>query len=158
MSLDKCRMLKSTALAASVAALMVLGAGAAFSASSPPREPGAARAMMDPQRLEDRLNTLKTELKITDAQMPAWNGLAEAMRANANAMHTAAKDMRPAEGAAPDALRRLEAMDAMAKVRAEGMDRLLAAFRPLYAQMSDEQRQVAAQKLMPHRGHNRGHG
>ena len=92
---------------------------------------------------------LKADLKITEVQTPAWNNFADAMRANAKAMQSAATDMRPAEGAAPDALKRVEAMDAMAKVHAQGAERLLSAFRPLYAQMNDEQRQLAAQKLAP---------
>lgn len=159
---DTCRTLKSTILAASVALLFVIGAGTAFSAgpSSAPAgqqdgEHGGPRGMMDPQRVEERLATLKVDLKITEAQMPAWNGFADAMRANANAMRTAGTVMRPPAGTSPDALQRFEAMDAMAKTHAQNMDRLLAAFRPLYAQLNDEQRQVAAQKLMPpppHRG------
>lgn len=165
MPIDPCRTLKSTALAASVALLFVVGAGTAFSAGPPPPAgeqngqkagpAGPRGGMMDPQRVEERLVSLKSDLKITEAQTPAWNGFADAMRANVKAMQSAAVDMRPAEGAAPDALKRMEAMDAMAKVHAQGAERLLNAFRPLYAQMSEEQRQVAAQKLMPpppHRG------
>ena len=33
--------------------------------------------------VEGRLAFLKTELKITDAQLPLWNAVAEAIRANA---------------------------------------------------------------------------
>lgn len=162
MALDTCRTLKSTVLATSVALLFVVGAGAAFSAGPPPAPAGqqggqhaGPRGMMDPQRVEEHLTTLKADLKITEAQMPAWSGFADAMRANANAMRTAGTAMRPPEGTAPDALQRFEAMDAMAKTHAQNMDRLLAAFRPLYAQLNDDQRQVAARKLMPpppHRG------
>src|SRR5215472_16748746 len=36
--------------------------------------------------VEGRLAFLKTELKITDAQLPLWNNFAEAVRANAKAM------------------------------------------------------------------------
>ena len=153
MALDTCRTLKSTVLAASVAMLFVVGAGAAFSAGPPPAPAGqhaGPRGMMDSQRIEEHLTTLKADLKITEAQTPAWDGFADA-----SAMHTAGTAMRPSEGTAPDALQRFEAMDAMAKTHAQNMDRLLAAFRPLYAQLNDEQRQVAAQKLMPpppHRG------
>ena len=161
MPIDPCRTLKSTVLAASMALLLVAGAGTAFAAGPPPpageqsgQKGGPRGGMMDPQRMEERLASLKADLKITEAQTPAWNNFADAMRANVKAMQSAATDMRPAEGAAPDALKRMEAMDAMAKVHAQGTERLLNAFRPLYAQMSEEQRQAAAQKLMPppHRG------
>ena len=36
--------------------------------------------------VEGRLAFLKTELKITDAQLPLWNAVAEAIRANAKSM------------------------------------------------------------------------
>lgn len=156
MPTDPHRTLKSTFLAASVVLLFVVGAGTAFSAGPPPPpageqsgQGGPRGGMMDPQRVEERLVSLKADLKITEAQTPTWNNFADAMRANAKAMQSAATDMRPAEGAAPDALKRMEAMDAMAKVHAQGAERLLSAFRPLYAQMNDEQRQLAAQKLAP---------
>jgi hypothetical protein len=48
---------------------------------------GPTMGMMDPTRhIEGRLAFLKTELKITDAQMPQWNAFADAMRANAKRM------------------------------------------------------------------------
>lgn len=139
--------LKSAVLAGGMALLLASGAASAY-AAQPPREPGAAHGMMDPQKLDQRLTSLKSELKITEAQTPAWNGVADAMRANVAAMRTAA-EARKAEGAQPDALKRLEGMDAWARLRAQNADRLLEAFRPLYAQLNDEQRQIAAQKLMP---------
>src|SRR6516164_758614 len=36
--------------------------------------------------VEGRLAFLKTELKITDAQLPLWNAVADAIRANAKSM------------------------------------------------------------------------
>jgi LTXXQ motif family protein len=36
--------------------------------------------------VEGRLAFLKTELKITDAQLPLWNAVADAIRANAETM------------------------------------------------------------------------
>jgi hypothetical protein len=38
------------------------------------------------EHIEGRLAFLKTELKITDAQLPLWNAFAQAMRDNATAM------------------------------------------------------------------------
>ena len=38
------------------------------------------------RHVEGRLAFLKTELKITDAQLPLWNAVADAMRANAKNM------------------------------------------------------------------------
>jgi hypothetical protein len=57
---------------------------------------GMMRMMMGPGRqgqyaddgghVEGRLAFLKTELKITDAQLPLWNAVADAIRANAKSM------------------------------------------------------------------------
>jgi hypothetical protein len=38
------------------------------------------------RHVEGRLAFLKTELKITDAQLPLWNAVADAIRANAKSM------------------------------------------------------------------------
>lgn len=46
--------------------------------------------MMSPRRVEGRIAFLRTELKITDSQQPAWNAFAEALRAEARSM----QDMR----------------------------------------------------------------
>ena len=40
------------------------------------------------RHVEGRLAFLKTELKITDTQLPLWNAVADAMRANAKSMAT----------------------------------------------------------------------
>ena len=39
--------------------------------------------MMSPRRVEGRIAFLRTELKITEAQQPAWNAFADALRAEA---------------------------------------------------------------------------
>src|SRR5215472_4449437 len=39
------------------------------------------------KHIEGRLAFLKTELKITDAQLPLWNAFAQAVRDDANTMH-----------------------------------------------------------------------
>lgn len=141
--------LKSAAVAGGVALLLLGSAGAVFAANPAPREQGAAHGMMDPQKVDQKLAALKGELKITEAQTPAWNAVADAMRANANAMRTAAESNK-ASGKQTDALKRMEARDAWAKLRVQNSERLLTAFRPLYAQLNDEQKQIASQKLMQH--------
>jgi hypothetical protein len=142
--------LKSAAAASGVALLLMGSAGSVFAASPAPREQGAAHGMMDPQKVDQKLATLKGELKITDAQTPAWNAVADAVRTNANAMRTAA-EARKASGKQTDALKRMESRDQWAKLRAQNSERLLTAFRPLYAQLNDEQKQIASQKFMaPH--------
>src|SRR6516164_4872740 len=55
----------------------------------PPASPAAAGPGMPgamARYVEGRLAFLKTELKITDAQLPLWNAVADAIRANAKSM------------------------------------------------------------------------
>src|SRR5262249_58539212 len=46
------------------------------------------------RHVEGRLAFLKTELKITDAQLPLWDAVADAMRANSKIMSDVAGGMR----------------------------------------------------------------
>ena len=64
------------------------------------------------RHVEGRLAFLKTELKITDAQLPLWNALADAMRANAKSMGDMAGGMMGGSQAAslPDKLAMREKM------------------------------------------------
>ena len=49
-------------------------------------QPVARPGIMPGAMMEGRLDTLKTELGITDAQLPQWNAFADAMRARMTAM------------------------------------------------------------------------
>jgi hypothetical protein len=54
---------------------------------------GGMRGMaMMAEHIEGRVAFLKTELKITDAQLPLWNAVADAMRANAKSMSAMMSD------------------------------------------------------------------
>ncbi|MCX7353707.1 MAG: Spy/CpxP family protein refolding chaperone [Alphaproteobacteria bacterium] len=144
--------MKSAVVAGGIALMLLGSAGSVFAANPAPREQGAAHGMMDPQKVDQKLTTLKGDLKITEAQTPAWNAVADAVRTNANAMRTAA-EAKKASGKQTDVLKRMESRDQWAKLRAQNSERLLTAFRPLYAQLNDEQKQVASQKLMQHHKH-----
>ncbi len=94
----------------------------------------------------DRVDALKSELKITEAQMPAWNKFAEALLAAAksmdesmDAMHK--KMMEP--GAAPSLPDKLQHHAKMAAVHLTNLNAIKAALDPLYASLSDEQKKVA---------------
>src|SRR5450755_491058 len=54
-----------------------------------PREGGGGMTMRPGQHVEGRLAYLKTELGITDAQLPQWNAFADAMRDGAKSMQVA---------------------------------------------------------------------
>jgi hypothetical protein len=97
--------------------------------------------------VEGRLPFLKTELKITDAQLPLWNAVADAIRANAKSM---GEMMRGAMGAhqtatLPD---RLAMREKMITGHLEALRKFKTALDPLYAALSDEQKKTA-DEIMP---------
>jgi LTXXQ motif family protein len=117
--------------------------------------------MLPSERVEPRLAYLKTALKITDAQTKQWNAFADVLRKQAKdrdakieamrAKFEANKDKPRPEVSAIDRMERREKM--MTEASAELSERL-AAVRPLYAALSDDQKQTA-DELLAHRG---GHG
>jgi LTXXQ motif family protein len=97
------------------------------------------------QHVEGRLAFLKTELKITPAQEPQWNAFADVVRANAKAM----MDAHPAAAATPMRLpERLGLHEKMLAAHLEALGKLNAALTPLYAALSDEQKQTADELML----------
>jgi len=98
--------------------------------------------------VEGRIAFLKTELKITDAQQPLWNAVADAMRASAKdmaAMMPMMQSMMQPVGTLPEELAgREKAMTA----HLEALRKLKSAIDPLYAALSDEQKKAADQLMV----------
>ena len=65
---------------------------------------GMMRIMMAPEHVEGHIAFLRTEIQITDAQLPQWNAFADVLRKNAKVMSEARGKMMPAATAmsAPD--------------------------------------------------------
>jgi Spy/CpxP family protein refolding chaperone len=159
-------------LAAALAALLG-GAGAitlpaAAQQSAPPAAAPAAPGEqqprplrpMPPNHIEGRLAYLKTELHITQAQEAQWDKVAQALRQNSTERRQAFEQRRQAfeqmrqnPNARPNALQRLETQARFAAMRAQQTDRFLAAFRPLYDSLSDQQKQAANDLFGPHGRH-----
>jgi hypothetical protein len=99
------------------------------------------------RHVEGRLAFLKTELKITDTQLPLWNALADAMRANAKTMSDMAGGMMGGSQTAtlPD---KLAMRERMMTVHLEALRKFKAAADPLYAALSDEQKKTADELLI----------
>jgi hypothetical protein len=97
--------------------------------------------------VEGRLAFLKAELKITDAQLPLWNAVADAIRANAKGRGATAEGMMGSTQAAtlPD---RLAAREKMMTAHIEALRKFKAAVDPLYAALSDEQKKIADELLI----------
>ena len=99
------------------------------------------------RHVEGRLAFLKTELKITDAQLPLWNAVADAMRANAKSMGDMAGGMMGGSQTAtlPD---KLAMREKMMTAHLEALRKFKAAADPLYAALSDEQKKTADELLI----------
>jgi hypothetical protein len=103
--------------------------------------------MMMAGHVEGRLAFLKTELKITEAQLPLWNAVAEAIRANAKGMGAMSEGMMGSAQAStlPD---KLALREKMMTAHLEALRKFKAAVDPLYAALSDEQKKTADELLM----------
>lgn len=103
------------------------------------------------------LAALKTKLKLTAAQEPAWNTFAEASRTGPHpgvdrgAMREDFEKLSTPE--------RLDRMQAMAEVRRARMAERAAAIKAFYAQLTPEQQKVFDAEGLPaaHRGHHHRH-
>jgi len=136
---------------------------AAFVGSQFVAERGAAQvagnsAQARPERplpgrhIEGRLAYLRTELKITEAQAPLWDKVAATLRDRAAKRDAAIAAFRQARSAdtPPDLLARMDGRIRSDEARI-GSDRaVLAAFRPLYAALSDEQKKTAEELFARH--------
>jgi hypothetical protein len=113
-------------------------------------------------RVEARLAYLHTALKITDAQKPQWENFAAVMRKHAREADKRIQERRTrmAEGAKRQqlgAFERLERRQKAMAARAQRLDALVTAGKPLYAAFTPEQKQVADELLGARQGRG-GHG
>ena len=92
---------------------------------------------------EGRIAFLKTELKITDAQLPLWNAVADAIRANAKSGMGMMDNM--GQGSLTE---RLAAREKNLSAQAEALRKFKSAVDPLYAALNDEQKKSADELLM----------
>lgn len=114
---------------------------------------GMMGRMMSPEHVEGRIAFLRTELKVTEAQQPLWDALADAIRANAGAademmsgMQGGGMPMGPGGSTAPE---RIEAQEKALSVRLESLRRLKAALEPFYAALDAAQKDKADKLLVP---------
>ena len=97
--------------------------------------------------VEGRLAFLKTELKITDAQLPLWNAVAAAIRANGKSVSEMSGPMMGSmhTGTLPE---KLAAREKMMTAHLEALRKFKAVVDPLYAALSDEQKETADELLI----------
>ena len=109
------------------------------------------------RHVDGRIAFLKTELKITDSQLPQWNAFAQAMRDNGAAMQGMQGMMMgmSQDGKFPD---KLAAQEKMLSDRLEAIRKLKAAADPLYAVLSDDQKKTADELMISPMGVMTGMG
>jgi hypothetical protein len=89
--------------------------------------------------VEGRIATLKTELKITDAQAPQWDRFADALRSAAKSMNGMSAQMMET-GTMGTLPARLERDEKMLSAHLNSLKTLKDAAEPFYAALSDEQK------------------
>lgn len=108
------------------------------------------------ERIEGRLAFLKTELKITEAQTPAWDKLATALRTTAEThgamMKSHMKEMHDGSFFKKPLPDRLTFMHTMMSARLEQVKSVHAAVTELYATLTDDQKKEADKIALPMMG------
>jgi protein CpxP len=92
--------------------------------------------------VEHHITELHAQLKITAAEEPQWQEVAETMRENARDLDRAI-DKRDANIASATAIDDLNSYAAIAQAHANGVKKLASAFSGLYSVMSDAQKKQA---------------
>lgn len=108
---------------------------------------GKMRHGMMPSRAmtEARLAFIKTDLEITEAQMPQWDAYAEAVRDRQKSMAAMHEDKMKAKGGT--AVERMDARIKSMETMLDGLKALKGPTEALYASLSDEQKKQADQLL-----------
>lgn len=117
--------------------------GAFAQSATPASAPAAATAPAGKheRNVEDRIAYLHSQLKITSAQETQWNAFADVMRNNAETMGTLFQQRKAATN--QSALDDMKQYTAISQAHADGMQKLVSAFEPLYNSFSPEQKTLA---------------
>jgi hypothetical protein len=155
------KLIRSSA-ASAVLALACLANAAWAQDAAAPAAPAAAPAGKHKHHdredmVEKRIAELHGQLGISDAQSQQWDAFAQTMRDNAQRTDEAFKD-RAQKFHALSADDAMKSYAQLAQLHADNMQKMAAAFSPLYASFSDEQKQ-AADKVFRYEGarHHKGH-
>ncbi len=109
-------------------------------------QPVARPGMMPGAMMEGRLATLKTELGITDAQLPQWNAFADALRARVTAMQGMRGQMMP-QGTTTSWPDRFAQHERRLSAHLDAMKAMEGPVNALWDSLSDEQRRKAEEQM-----------
>jgi periplasmic protein CpxP/Spy len=101
--------------------------------------------------VEQHIKDLHAKLKITAAEEPKWQEVADTMRENAKDLDKAIDKRESAMGSAT-AVDDLKSYAEIAQAHANGVKKLASAFSGLYSMMSDDQKKEA-DAVFSHRNH-----
>lgn len=145
MKRNACRFAYPATLAVAAAvflAFLGLACATPSLAASPGPGMGAAGKASKTERVEVRIKELHSKLKITPAQEGLWDNVTKVMRDNAITMEALIKARSEGAGA-KNAVDDLKSYSAIAEAHADGLKKLIPAFEPLYASMSESQKKDA---------------
>jgi LTXXQ motif family protein len=115
-------------------------AAPAAPAQKPTDEESPNRPSFDP--VSERIKYLHDRLRITRAQEPLWDNVAQVMRENADAVAPLVKE-RVQFGQRGNAIEILNSYKNLGQAQLEGLQKFIDAFRALYEQLSDQQKKIA---------------
>ncbi|WP_165982368.1 Spy/CpxP family protein refolding chaperone [Dankookia rubra] len=99
-------------------------------------------------RLEGRIAFLRTELRITETQAPAWDAFANTLRAGREHLDAARAALQDSSRAV-DPMARLASFESHLRERTEAIHMTRMAFDTLYRQLDDAQKRTAAATMLP---------
>jgi protein CpxP len=114
--------------------------GTAATTSSAQREANHEKKHAD--YVEQRINDMHAQLKITDQQSQQWDAYAQTMRDNAHSTDQAFRD-RAQKLPSMSADEVMKSYAALAQMHADNMQKLATAFSALYGTLSDDQKKIA---------------
>ena len=96
------------------------------------------------ERVENRINELHAQLRITPAEKQQWDQFAQAMRENARDMDQVLMQ-RSQQFQSMNALQNMQSYEQIAAAHAQHVQKLVPAFENLYNAMPDQQKRLADQ-------------
>lgn len=151
-----------TMLAGSAGLVLAQGAGPSGGEGGPRGRGHAPSPEFMQRMLDGRLAMVKTALKLSAEQEKLWPAVEQAIRDNSAVRMKAWEERRGKRGQRgdraerPDMIERLETMSKRAAERSQQLESFANALKPLYATLSDDQKQVLKFAVAHRRGG--GHG
>jgi hypothetical protein len=106
---------------------------------------GKDAASMKPESVDERIETLHSELKITPDEESDWKKVAETMRDNASRMEKLVSETETQKSQEMTAVDDLKTYEKFAHAHIEGLKNLTSSFETLYKAMPEAQKKVADQ-------------